>query len=126
MKEKDMLGRRHWITSAVISVLALLPGKRTAAQQGNSLNSAERLTDQNIASLEDQLTRGLRAVTPEQKQFVQLVVALVEQGKLPRAMVNLVYKWAKERNDSIPFPYFEYALRLLSKRRGVVIPDVSI
>ncbi len=117
-----MLGRRLWITSAIVSVLALLPGKRSRAQQGNSHNSAERLSSQNIATLEDQLNKGLRAATPEQKQFVQTVVMYVDQGKIPRAMVNLVYKWALERNESIPFPYFEYALRVLSKRRGVVIP----
>lgn len=121
-----MLGRRRWITSTIVSILALFPGRRSGAQQGNSINSAERLTDQNIASLEDQLTKGLRAVTPAQKQFVQLVVSYVDQGKIPRAMVNLVYKWAREKNDSIPFPYFEYALRLLSKRRGVIIPEGPI
>ncbi len=117
-----MLGRRLWITSAIVSILSLLPGKRAAAQQGNSVNSADRLTTQNIASLEDQLNKGLRAATPEQKQFVQTVVVYVDQGKIPRAMVNLVYKWSLERNETIPFPYFEYALRVLSKRRGVVLP----
>lgn len=118
-----MLGRRLWMSSAIISLMGLLPGRRSAAQQGNSVNSAERLTPQNLALLEEQLLKGLRASTPEQKQFVQLVVAYVEQGKLPRAMVNLIYKWALERNDTVPFPYFEYALRVLSKRRGIDIPQ---
>ena len=117
-----MLGRRLWITTAIASILACLPGKRGQAQQGSSINSAERLSTQHVASLEDQLNKGLRAATPEQRAFVQLVVAYVEQGKIPRAMVNLVYKWALERNDSIPFPYFEYAMRVLSKRRGVIFP----
>jgi len=118
-----MLGRRLWITSAIYSVLGLMPGRRSHAQQGNSTNSAERLTPQNLALLEEQLSKGLRAATPEQQQFVQIVVLYVDQGKIPRAMVNLVYKWALERNDSIPFPYFEYALRVLSKRRGVILPE---
>lgn len=120
-----MLGRRLWITSALVSVLGLLPGKRAQAQQGRGTNAAERLSTQNIVSLEEQLTKGLRAVTPPQQQFVQLVVVYVDQGKLPRAMVNLVYKWALERSDSVPFPYFEYALRVLSKRRGVTLPPVT-
>ena len=114
-----MLGRRLWLSSALASLLGLLGGRRVIAQEGNSVNSAERLSPHNIASLEDQLTKGLRAVTPEQQQFVHLVVTLVEQGRLPRALVNLVYKWALERNPSVPFPYFEYALKVLAKRRGV-------
>jgi hypothetical protein len=117
-----MIARRRWLLTVIASAFALLPGRRLAAQQGNSVNSAERLGSQNIAPLADQLNKGLRAVTPEQKQFVQVVVAYVEQGQVPRAMVNLVYRWALERNATVPFPYFEYAMRALSKRRGVVLP----
>ncbi len=117
-----MLGRRLWLTSAIVSMFALLPARRGAAQQGNSTNSAERLSPQNLTSLTDQLNKGLRAATSSQKQFVSVVVAYVDQGRIPRAMVNLVYKWSLERNDSIPFPYFEFAMRELSKRRGVILP----
>ncbi len=117
-----MLVRRRWITTAILSVMSLLPTKRGLAQEGISVNSAERLTPQNLATLEDQLNKGLRAATPDQLEFVQVVVAFVDQGKIPRAMVNLVYKWALERNASIPFPYFAYAMRVLSKRRGVELP----
>ena len=114
-----MLGRRLWLKSAAVAMLAWLPGRRSYGQQGNSVNSTERLGNRSITPLKDQLTKGLRAVTPEQHQFVQIVVTNVDQGKLPRAMVNLVYKWALERNASVPFPYFQYALTVLSKRRGV-------
>lgn len=114
-----MLGRRIWLTSAVAALLAYLPRRRTSAQEGISINSAERLTQRNIRPLEDQLTKGLRATTSEQVQFVKLVATHVEQGLMPRAMVNLVYRWALERNPQVPFPYFEYALRALSKRRGL-------
>ncbi len=117
-----MLVRRQWIAATVVSILALLPGRRAPAQQGISTNSADRLTPQNLTSLSDQLTKGLRAASPSQRQFVHVVVSYVDQGRIPRAMVNLVYKWSLERNDSIPFPYFEFAMRELSKRRGVVLP----
>ncbi len=117
-----MLARRYWLLTVLASAVALLPSRRVAAQQGGSINSAERLGDQNIAPLADQLTKGLRAITPEQKQFVQVVVAYVDQGQIPRAMVNLVYRWALEKHATVPFPYFEYAMRTLSKRRGVVLP----
>ncbi len=99
-----------------------LPNSVVHAQQGNSSNSAEHLSDRSIAPLSDQLTQGLRAITPEQKQFVAVTVAYVDQGVIPRAMVNLVYRWALERNAQVPFPYFEYAMRTLSKRRGIILP----
>ena len=117
-----MLPRRLWLLTVLVTAFAWLPSHRLAAQQGNSINSAEYLSSQNITPLADQLTKGLRAITPEQKQFVLVIVAYVEQGKIPRAMVNLVYRWALERNDTVPFPYFEYAMRTLSRRRGVVLP----
>jgi hypothetical protein len=117
-----MLGRRLWLKTAMVSILSLLPGRRTRGQEGVGINFAENLTNRNITPLEDQLRYGLRVVLPEQLQFVKVVVAYVDQGKLPRAMVNLVYKWALERNPSVPFPYFQYALRLLAKRRGVTLP----
>lgn len=117
-----MLPRRLWLLTVLASAFALLPGRRLAAQQGSGINSAERLGNQNIAPLTDQLTKGLRAITPEQKQFVVVIVTYVDQGIIPRAMVNLVYRWALERNATVPFPYFEYAMRTLSKRRGVTLP----
>lgn len=117
-----MLARRLWLLTIVSTALAWLPSRLVEAQQGTSINSAERLGERSIAPLSDQLTKGLRAITPEQKQFVVVVVAYVDQGVIPRAMVNLVYRWALERNANVPFPYFEYAMRTLSKRRGVVLP----
>jgi hypothetical protein len=116
-----MLGRRFWLKSTLMSFLAVLPGRRLVAQQGNSFNAAERLDERHITSLHEQLTKGLRVVSPEQQQFVKVVVAHVDQGVLPRAMVNLVYKWALERNPKFPFPYFEYSLRTLAQRRGITL-----
>jgi hypothetical protein len=34
-------------------------------------------------------------------------------------MVNVVYVWAKKRKPNIPFPYFEYVMRLLAEKRGI-------
>ena len=117
-----MLARRLWLLTILGTALAWLPSGLARAQQGTSINSAERLGEQNVTSLSDQLTQGLRAITPEQKRFVAVVVAYVDQGVIPRAMVNLVYRWALERSENVPFPYFEYAMRTLSKRRGVALP----
>ena len=118
-----MLGRRLWLKTAAMATLAWLPLRQGFAQQSAGARGVNQ--GRGAASLTDQLTKGLRAVTPEQNQFVQVVVEAVDQGRLPRALVNLVYKWALERNPSVPFPYFQYALTVLAKRRGISLLSTS-
>lgn len=109
-------------TALVAGLLGLLPLRTGRGQQGVSINNAERLTERNVVSLQDQLRNGLRATTSSQFQFIGNVDMYVRQGRIPRAMVNLVYEWALKRNPKIPFPYFQFALRALAKRRGVLLP----
>ncbi|MGN6547052.1 MAG: hypothetical protein ACTHK7_18500 [Aureliella sp.] len=112
----------------VLAVLCLVAGSLVAlpAHAQNvpgefDANQAETNPGE-IVRLEDQLQNGLRTFTPEQRQYVSQVVALVEQGRLPRAMVNVVYTWALKRNPSVPLPYFQVALRALAERRGIAVP----
>ncbi len=79
-----------------------------------------------VVRLEDQLMNGLRVVTPEQRAYINQIVALVNQGRLPRAMVNVVYNWAIQRNPKVPLPYFQFALHALAERRGVAVPPPNI
>ncbi len=99
---------------------ALLPVPAVLAQQGSSFNGAEQMrSTRNVTPLIDQLRVGLRVNRDSQVEFLQLVVAKVEAGELPIAMVNVVYKWAISRNEKYPFPYFQYAMLELAKRRGI-------
>jgi len=100
------------------------PQVRTVlAQEGHSLNSAERRRDgRHVVPLIDQLVNGLRVSRMEDIEFLQVLVHHVDQGKLPQGMVNLVYRWALQRNPRIPFPYFQLAMRELSRRRGITLP----
>jgi lauroyl/myristoyl acyltransferase len=90
------------------------------AQEGINLNEAENMFSYNVVELRDQLKFGLRVAFPEQEAFVDEVVAKVDSGELSRAMVNVVFVWARKRNPRIPFPYFEFVMRLLAEKRGVV------
>lgn len=107
-----MQNRRRWMKSAAVAALAWIPCQSLFGQQGFGSNRG-------VPSLTDQLSKGLRASTAQQQLFVQKVVMKVDNGELPRGMVNLVFKWARERNERYPFPYFQYALTVLAKRRGV-------
>ena len=79
-----------------------------------------------VVRLEDQLMNGLRVVSPEQRTYITQIVTLVDQGKLPRAMVNVVYSWALKRNPRVPLPYFQFMLQALAERRGITVPGPNI
>lgn len=116
--------RRKWIRQALsFAILIPLLGRLSYSQEGNSINSAElNRSNRNAVPLIDQLTNGLRVTRAVDVQFLQIVVQKVDDGQLPQAMVNLVYRWAIQRNPRVPFPYFQLAMRELSRRRGVKLP----
>jgi hypothetical protein len=118
-----MQRRLHRLLVAIsIGALILISRPCLAQSADSGVNDAEVNTAGQVVRLEDQLLNGLRVVNPEQRQYVLQIVALVDQGKLPRAMVNAVYVWALKRNPHVPLPYFQVALRALADRRGIVVP----
>lgn len=92
------------------------------AQQNSGTNFANSIDDIHLTRLEDQLKFGLRATQQSQFDYIATIVASVESGETPRAMVNIVYRWALKRNPNVPLPYFQFAMRELSRRRGVTLP----
>lgn len=89
-------------------------------QEPYGYNEAEQMLSFNTVELKDQLMFGLRVAFPEQEAFVDQVIQKVDRGEISRAMVNVIYVWSKKRKPRIPFPYFEYVMRLLADQRGVV------
>lgn len=70
-------------------------------------------------TLEDQLKTGLKVRRPEDAEFVADVARRVQDGSLPRKLVESTYTWAVRRRQKYPFPAFEQALRLQAERLGV-------
>ena len=69
---------------------------------------------------------GLRAFTKADRAFIDKVVILVEQGKLPRRLVDGTFLWARDRaarrgfyRRLRPMVYFQPALVTRAKRIGV-------
>ena len=111
------------LTLVALVVEGLFPLKTTAQQSNDpSTNQGRQLT------LRDQLVAGLRAFTKADIAFIDQVVILVEQGKLPRRLVNSTFLWARDRaarrsyNRRLrPMVYFRPALVARAKRIGIVL-----
>ena len=100
-----------------------LPGSADAQQTSNPPTSQGRKI-----TLRDQLVTGLRAFTKADFAFINRVVLLVEQGKLPRRMVDGTFLWARDRaarrsytRRLRPMIYFQPALTARAKRIGVIL-----
>lgn len=117
--------RRHLVGFLVFGLVLVLTSygrlhlETANAQEGFNPNDAERMMSSNVVELKEQLYFGLRTFRPEQRAFLDQVVAKVESKEISRAMVNVIFLWAQKRNPKVPFPYFEIALKLLAEKRGV-------
>lgn len=127
MKRIPIFTNSQFLRLGLASLCLGLPlsGQIANAQNGIDFNEAERMMGFQAVELRDQLVFGLRCNLPEQTEFIDHVVARVEAGEVPRAMVNVVFVWAKKRNPKIPYPYFEVVLRLLAEKRGVTFPATN-
>jgi hypothetical protein len=105
---------------ACLCVLSLLPNiLDVAAFDGQT--ATEIVSDGSgidVASLKDQLSAGLRARLPSEFTFIAIVVDKVEADELPLEMVMSTFQWAR-RKLPYPFPYFEHALRVRARGRGI-------
>lgn len=118
--------RRHFLRWLPAPLLLIGLSASTAHGQNTvDFNAAENMFSYNTVELKDQLRYGLRVAFPNQEAFINEVVTKVDSGELSRAMVNVVFVWARKRNPRIPFPYFESVLRLLAERRGVTFTTPS-
>jgi len=103
--------RRVWLKSLgllIVQAWAMLLSRRTLAQQ-------------QVADLSQTLRSYLKCRRPVEFEFIDVVVAKVNQGLLPLPMVLSMMKWARERREDIPFPYFQEGLRRRAAELGVTL-----
>ncbi len=72
------------------------------------------------ATLKDTLERGLRARRPVEFAFLERVVTMVDQNKLPVDLVRSTFDWARDKQP-YPYPYFERALKLRAAQQGIIV-----
>ncbi len=99
---------RSFLLVAMLSVLAI------------GLAHAQVMTSGGVTvpTLKQQLQAGLLARTPHEREFIDQVVQKVNEGDLPRSLVDSTFLWAR-RKQPYPMPYFEQALRVRAKLAGI-------
>jgi len=114
------------VTGALVGVGALAAS--LSGQQPPAPIKADAPSDAQgrQVKLKEQLRVGLKARTKADLAFIDLVVQRVDQGKLPRKMVDGTFLWARNRSrirstthPLRPMVYFQPALVLRAKAIGV-------
>jgi hypothetical protein len=111
------------LVAASMVLAALVVGMTLAfaqTQGGAAVNEGRQI------SLKEQLTFGLMVRTKAEREFIDLVVAKVEAGELPRPLVNSTFLWARDRaakrRDSTairPMIYFRPGLLARAKKMKI-------
>lgn len=113
-----------WIAVAIVVLLLLSGVSNSVAQQPNNIGPAQGRQ----VGLQQQLTVGLKAFTAADRIFINKVVLAVQQGRLPRQLVDTTFLWARRRavrrsytRQFRPMVYFQPALILRARALGVAI-----
>lgn len=102
-----------WVLIIAVCVSSLAPTNAGAAD-------SPATSGVQIADLKEQLKDGLRARLPEEFEYVDHVVALVEDGTLPLDLVKSTFAWARKKYR-YPFAYFQRGLKLRAEKLGIAI-----
>ncbi len=92
--------------------------------QQNSISLNQSRGSGQVASLKDQLKAGLKARRTVEFRYIENVVKLVEQRKLPVKLVLETFQYARRKRTGYPFQFFQRALALRAARIGVQVKPV--
>lgn len=71
--------------------------------------------------LKKQLETGLKARRPSDFAYIARVVGKVENGTLPRTLVDQSFMYARSRSKHYPIVYFQFTLEQLAKKAGAAL-----
>lgn len=69
--------------------------------------------------LKRQLETGLKARRPSDFAYIASIVAKVENGTLPRTLVDQAFLFARQQHSDFPIVYFQFALKKMAAKVGV-------
>ncbi|HWL74695.1 MAG TPA: hypothetical protein VNQ74_12560 [Burkholderiaceae bacterium] len=105
--------------AALLALMLAVPGAALAAEtaEGSVTNRGENFRG---PTLQERLEKGLKARRPSEFAFLANVAKRVEEGSLPRSLVDSTFFWARNKRP-YPFPYFERGLKERAKKLGLTI-----
>ena len=113
-----------FVSSLTIASVGLSQTTFAAANNSTRLAARQFRGSGRVASLKDQLKSGLKARRDVEFTFIDNVVKLVEQRKLPVKLVVETFQYARQKPTGYPFQYFQRALALRAARIGVTLKTV--
>jgi hypothetical protein len=113
--------RKKWHVFLLLGAATLLAAAWHWAWTAPSTLRADEQTGEPVASLRDQLEKGLRARRPVEVQFVRRVAQLVDQRQLSLELVQGTFSWTvkKYRTKKYLVPHFEQVLRQRAAKEGI-------
>ncbi len=106
------------LMALAVAILVTGPIQDEASAAGG--NSVVTKTGRvNISALHEMLTKGLKATRPDEISYIDHVVELVADNTLPVSYVYASFSYARKRRPDYPFPFFQYSLRALGKRKNI-------
>ena len=117
------------LSMASVSLLMLLPVQALNGQTGSgSVTVTSRTSTAKVATLQQQLEKGLRLRRPNEFEYAERVATLVQRGQLPLKLVQGSFNYARRRDHRrYPFVYFQRVLDLRAKKIGVtILPTVTV
>ena len=112
--------RRRFVLqlAAVPLVAAPLAFGLAAAAQG-AAPKASGSGGSSKYNLQKQLETGLKARRDSDFQYIANIVGRVENGTLPRRIVDQAFLYSRARSPNYPLIYFQTTIKLLAKKAGV-------
>ena len=106
----------------VAVLLALMLGISGAAVAAETAEGAVANRGENFRgpTLQERLEKGLKARRPSEFAFLANVAKRVEEGSLPRTLVDSTFFWARNKRP-YPYTYFERGLKERAKKLGLTI-----
>ncbi|MCA9213674.1 MAG: hypothetical protein KDB27_11440 [Planctomycetales bacterium] len=94
---------------------------------GQSETVSASATTGRVATLQQQLEKGLRVRQPSEFEYVGRVAELVQQRRLPLKLVQGSFDYARRRGHRhYPFQYFRRVLELRAARIGVNLSPTAV
>lgn len=113
------------IVAIVAVVFGGVTGPAPVAAQEVQAAASQGQVGADVQKLGDQLKARLYATRDDEKAYIDAVVKLVDQGKLPRSLVQSTFQWARFKKPR-PIIYFFKALEIRAEKMGLKTPEFEI